>query len=461
MAKNFAEVVICGAGIAGIASAYHLATRHGAGKVLLVDERPPMSMTSDKSTECYRNWWPGPGSAMVDLMNRSIDLLESWADHSGNVFNLNRRGYLFATANPEQARTYRRIGEEISALGAGPLRIHTGQPNDPVYQPPVADRYHNQPSGADLILDRSLIREQFPYLSDQVVSVLQARRAGWFSAQQLGGYLLKEAAAGGVDLMTGRIWSVSTAGGRVRSVHVATQNGELEVETERLVLAAGPKLKSAAEVLGVNLPVFSELHAKVSFADTAGAVPRQAGLLIWSDPVDLPWTPGEARLLKNDPETAWLLETLPAGVHARPEGPYDSPIVLLLWTYDAEPVTPVFPPEFDTELYPEVALRGFSRMVPALQRYFNRLPKPFVDGGYYTKTRENRPLIGPLPVEGAYVIGALSGYGLMAAPAAGELLAAHVTGSQLPGFESWFRLERYQDPAYQNHLENWGSSGQL
>src|SRR5256886_11256899 len=39
--------------------------------------RSPLSLTSDKSTECYRNWWPGPGDDMVALMNRSIDLLRS------------------------------------------------------------------------------------------------------------------------------------------------------------------------------------------------------------------------------------------------------------------------------------------------------------------------------------------------------------------------------------------------
>src|SRR3972149_6060616 len=53
--------VVCGAGIAGISAAYHLCVTQGLGKVLLVDERPPLSLTSDKSTECYRNWWPGPG----------------------------------------------------------------------------------------------------------------------------------------------------------------------------------------------------------------------------------------------------------------------------------------------------------------------------------------------------------------------------------------------------------------
>src|SRR5262245_20058910 len=91
---NTAEVVICGAGIAGIAAAYHLAVRRGVTDVLLIDERPPLSLTSDKSTECYRNWWPGPGDAMVALMNRSIDLLEELARESGNMFRMNRRGYL-------------------------------------------------------------------------------------------------------------------------------------------------------------------------------------------------------------------------------------------------------------------------------------------------------------------------------------------------------------------------------
>src|SRR2546429_2973204 len=100
MSAPTAEVVICGAGIAGIAAAYHLAVRRGLTDVVIVDERPPLSLTSDKSTECYRNWWPGPGDDMVALMNRSIDLLEELARESGNVFRMNRRGYLFATPDP-------------------------------------------------------------------------------------------------------------------------------------------------------------------------------------------------------------------------------------------------------------------------------------------------------------------------------------------------------------------------
>src|SRR5712692_8076424 len=118
VAQTSAEVVICGAGIAGIATAYHLAVRRGMRGVLLVDERPPLSLTSDKSAECYRNWWPGPRDDMVAVMNRSIDLLEELARESGNVFRLNRRGYLFATADPARVPALMRRAAEAEKLGS-------------------------------------------------------------------------------------------------------------------------------------------------------------------------------------------------------------------------------------------------------------------------------------------------------------------------------------------------------
>jgi sarcosine oxidase, subunit beta len=51
MSQHTADIVICGAGIAGISAAYYLAVHYGMRNILLVDERPPMSLTSDKSTE--------------------------------------------------------------------------------------------------------------------------------------------------------------------------------------------------------------------------------------------------------------------------------------------------------------------------------------------------------------------------------------------------------------------------
>src|SRR4029077_11588759 len=134
-----AEVVICGAGIAGISAAYHLTVRHGLKNVVLVDDQPPLSVTSDKSTECYRNWWPGPGDTMVRFMNRGIDLLEELAAESGNVFVMNRRGYAYFHAGPAQAAELERGAREVSAMGAGELRIHRAGRGERGKQP--APRY--------------------------------------------------------------------------------------------------------------------------------------------------------------------------------------------------------------------------------------------------------------------------------------------------------------------------------
>lgn len=452
-----AEIVICGAGIAGISAAYFLTVRQGLTDVLLVDDLPPLSLTSDKSTECYRNWWPGPGDAMVQFMNRSIDLLEELAEQSGNIFNLNRRGYLYLTADHDNLPTFIHQAEIPASLGAGQLRIHTGSPADPTYTPSLPDGFRAAPDGADLILSPHLIQKHFPYISGSTCAALHVRRAGWFSAQQLGRYLLEQALAHGARLISGRVDQIKTAAGKVKSIHLA---GGACIETNCFVNAAGPQVSSIARLLGVELPVFTELHVKASYRDMLGVFPRSAPLLIWADKQRLPWSEDERLLLAEDAASSWLLNELPPGVHARPEGGPDSPIFLGLWEYRVTELLPTFPPPLD-EQAPEVILRGLTTMLPALTPYLHKSPRPFLDGGYYTKTRENRPLIGPLPVEGSYIIGALSGYGLMAACAAGELLALHVSGSTLPGYAKFMDIKRYQDIAYAQLISTFDSSGQL
>jgi len=452
-----AEIVICGAGIAGISTAYHLSVKHGITNVLLVDERPPLSLTSDKSTECYRNWWPGPGNAMVELMNRSIDLMENLAHESDNVFNLSRRGYLYLTGDASKIPEMRAEAQRISAAGAGPLRIHDGSAGSSTYLPAAAEGFTDQPDGADLILDPDLLRENFPYLTSNAVAGLHIRRAGWFSAQQLGAYLLSQARSHGTQFLNARISEVEIRQNRVQAVHL--QDGR-RIETQHFVNAAGPLLKEAGQMLGVDLPIFSELHLKAAFKDTLGIVPRQAPLLIWTDPQRLPWTQEERQFLSKEQDTRWLLDEFPPGVHTRPEGGQDSPVVLMLWEYRVRELEPVFPLPLDHS-YPDIVLRGLAAMLPGLSSYFEKSSRPVLDGGYYTRTRENRPLIGPLPVQGAYVIGALSGFGLMSACAAGELLAAHLIQTKLPSYANAFSLERYNDPGYLRSIESIQATGQL
>ncbi len=452
-----ADVVICGAGIAGVSAAYHLSVLHGIGKIIIVDSLPPLSLTSDKSTECYRNWWPGPGDAMVSLMNRSIDLLEDLARESGNIFHLNRRGYLYLTADRERLPAFIKAAQEPASLGAGDLRIHRGQPDDPPYTPSPAEGFASLPGGADLFLSSELIQRYFPYLNPEVIAALHVRRAGWFSAQQLGAYLLQKARQAGVQVINNRVVEIEKIRGAVHSIRL--EDGR-RITCHYFVNAAGPFINEIANMLGIQLPTYCELHQKIAFRDYLRIIPRQAPLLIWSDPQKLAWSESERQEIAQDDRLAWMLAELPAGIHTRPEGGNDSDIVLMLWEYRTIEMEPKFPLPLD-DLAPEVILRGMTTLAPGLKVYLHKSLRPVVDGGYYTKTRENRPLIGPLPVDGAYIIGALSGFGLMAACAAGELLAAHLTHSPLPHYAPAFHPDRYADPAYLELFRDRGELGQL
>src|SRR5205085_4220 len=82
-----------------------------------VEPGNPLSLTSDKSTEAYRNWWPGPDRAMTAFMNRSIDLIEGIAHATDNRINLNRRGYVFATGDAGKIPFLHEMARSAEARG--------------------------------------------------------------------------------------------------------------------------------------------------------------------------------------------------------------------------------------------------------------------------------------------------------------------------------------------------------
>lgn len=443
-----ADVVVCGAGIAGVATAYQLAVKCGVRKVVLVDPRPPLTLTSDKSTECYRNWWPN--APMVGLMNRSIDLLEEMARESDNAFHLSRQGYLYVTADPNRLSDMADEGISISNLGAGELRLHPGVSD---YLSPGGP---GRPDGADLFLEGDELRRFYPFLTEQAVGGIHARRAGWFSAQQLGAWMIERALQHGLEIVKASVTRVSLQAGAVNGVLL--DSGQ-EIATPTFVNAAGPMLAQVGRLLEVELPVFSEVHIKVAFRDHQRVIPRHSPMVIWSDPQTLSWSAEESEALQSEGRTD-LLGAMPAACHYRPEGGPESDWLVALWEYHRLIQEPTWPLP-DDPVYPEAVMRGLTTMVPGLAVYLDRLPQPVVDGGYYTKTKENRPLVGPLGVDGAFVVGAFSGFGVMAAAAAGELAAMYVTNADLPAYATAFALSRYEDPTYLAEIDTITNTGQI
>ncbi|MEO7085430.1 MAG: FAD-binding oxidoreductase [Gemmatimonadaceae bacterium] len=448
MTHASADVVVCGAGIAGIAAAYHLAVRHGVKRVVLVDEREPMTLTSDKGTQAYRNWWPGPDDTMLRLVSRSIDLIEESALESENQFRLSRHGYLFATAEEAQLARLEATAAQVSAFGMGMIRTHSGASS---YAAPPREGFADQPDGADLLLGDE-VRRAFPYLAEETVGALHVRRAGWLNAVAFGGWMLKRALAAGASFVRDRVDGVRAEGGRVREVHLASGD---TIATDKFVIAAGPALPNVAKLLGLTLPVVHELHAKMTFRDSRRVVGRDAPYLIWMDPVELEWSDDERAELLRTEEGRRLTEMLPGGVHIRPVDVSHGDEVYLIWTFETEARDYVWPPTFNPH-YGEVVLRGCARMIPGMSQYAGQASRGVVDGGYYCKTPENRPLVGPLPVEGAFVLGALSGMGVMTSHGTAELLALHVTGKALPDYAKWFLPSRYDDPEYRALVHKWG-----
>ena len=152
---------------------------------------------------------------------------------------------------------------------------------------------------------------------------------------------------------------------------------------------------------------------------------------------------------------------MPGAIHCRPDGGDDGSWIKLGWAFNETPAAATSTPAL-YDHFPEIVLRGAARLQPALKAYYGRLPRGTAHyGGWYTMTEENWPLIGPLDVDGAFVVGALSGFGTMAACAAGALCAAWIAGAEQPAHADPLSLRRYRDPALMKDLAAQGSKSIL
>lgn len=390
--------------MAGVAAAHQLAVREGRPRIVLIDPREPLSLTSSMGTEAYRNYWPGPDDTMARFMDRSIDLLEQLDRDSNRAFDLNRRGYVFLTADPTEADR---------------LRSHAGPTTE-------------------FIDESRTILKRYPFLSDRVRAMLHVRRAGFMNAAALGRCLLERACARDVEIIADEVTGLVIRNQRVVAAQLAS--GE-RIDAAIMVLAAGPLLPDWTDRLELRVSIVNELHGKISFEDDDGVIPRDVPLMIWNDAIDL-----------------GPLGTFPPAVHFRPRGARS---ILGIWTYDTRIEQPVFPPTLARD-YGDVVMRGLAVMAPGLDRYVQLGTRAIVNGGYYCKAPDNRPLIGPTSIEGVFLLGAFSGFGIMASQAGAELVASYIVDRPRPDYAAAFHPARFQDPSYQRILASLDArSGQL
>ena len=390
-----ADVVIAGAGIAGIAAAWQIAARLGSTSTVLVDPRPPLSLTSDRPGANYRDWWPQ--AAMVALASRSIAMTEGLlAD--GASFAMDRRGYLFVTADPEVADGLQRIVAERVAIGVEAASVD--------------------------VLDRAQLDARFAHLAPGLRGAIHARRAGSLDTVGLGRAMLGLAMAAGVTVVPGEVVAVRVAGGRITAVTIATPDGVAEIATERFVNAAGPFAREVAARLRADLELETVLRQKVVIRDRLGIVPPDAPFTIGLDAT------GGGR----------------AGVHVKPDTGGHAGAIKLGWARDQTPREPVADPVCPPGFPREVVARA-ATIVPGLSAYLEG-PLDLIahDGGLYARTPDGLPVIGPHGPVGGHVVGGLAGFGSMMAAAAGDLVARWVLDEALPDDAAAFDPRRFGRP---------------
>lgn len=450
------DVAIIGAGSIGISVAYYLVKRYGVGNVAIIDPLAPMSLTSAQSGENYRNWWPHP--VMTAFTDDSIDLLEEIARATGNRINMTRRGYALVTRRDPAHLVddlYRAYGEGAERM----IRTHEGSEGGRSYRPAISSDWESAPTGVDVITDAGLIRKSFPSYAADVSTVVHIRRAGSISGQQLGQFMIEEIRAAGGRIIQGEV--VEIDGANPFSLVIRTSDGLSTVGAERIVNAAGPSLRQVAKSLGEDLPVTCVYQQKISFEDNAAAVPRDMPFTIDMDGQTLNWTDEERELLEADPSTARLSKFMTGGIHCRPDGAENGKWIKLGWAFNDVATDPQEAEPVD-DYFPDIVLRAASRLQPSLATYVGRLPRGAHHyGGYYTMTAENWPLIGPTRTDGAFVAGALSGFGTMAACSAGALCAAWIADGPKPAYADALSPSRYQDVSMMAELAALSSRGML
>ncbi|MCP3391500.1 FAD-binding oxidoreductase [Bradyrhizobium sp. CCGB12] len=455
MKTNDVEILVIGAGMAGLATAYYLAVEHKRSRLLIVDEGQPMALTSAQSGENYRNWWPHP--TMAAFTDHSTDLMEDIARRTDNRIHMTRRGYLLVTRDEKPDELLRQLDAGYGASSARLIRQHEG--SSQTYSPPLSADWQTAPDGVDVLRGRDFIRRYYPAFDNQIATALHIRRAGDISGQQLGQYMLETMRPLGAQFQQARVVGIARTD---RFLVDVVADGERQgIKADIIVNAAGPFASHISAMHGEKLPMHNVLQQKIAFVDRDRAVDRKMPFAIDLDGQTLAWSPEEREALAAAPELARLLAPMPGSIHCRPDGGDHGQWIKLGWAFNSEPSEPTREPELNP-YFPEIVLRAASRLQPALRQYLGALPRDRIHyGGFYPMTKENWPLIGPARTPGVFLTAALSGYGTMSACAAGDLCARAVVGAASPSFASVLSLARYENKVLMDELKSAESRGLL
>ncbi len=414
-------ITICGAGIAGVAVAYYLSQKNSDLQILLIDKNQPLSFTTSKSGENFRTYWPQ--QCMKEFVGRSIALMEQLqAQYGEESFDMNFSGYNFISHKKDKA-----------IFGIQDARAFEGE--------------------LEIVKDAATINDKYPFLDNQLQQLVINQKAGAIDVYQLGSLLLREAKLAGTKFLQNEIVGIQKRGNIYK---LYLDRGKV-VETDVVVIATGPFINQVGKMLNMEFPITNVLQRKIIIPDPKQLIPRDMPFTIYMDEQLLDWSDEERTAFEGDSTYQRLLEQFPGALHIKPEGTG----IKMGWAFNTHPEEPKWETP-KSELFPQIILKGASKFIPSLVIYEQNIPTPLIEyAGYYTRTKENLPLIGPTNSPDVFVVGALAGYGTMSACAAGALCADYILEETLPSYAAYFHPDRNNNPAIKKELDRLGSDGQL
>jgi len=355
-----AQTVIVGGGVTGASTAFHL-TRRRAGHVVVVERNTVGAGPTAKTIGIIRLHYSY--EPLIHLAVRGLDFFERFEAHTGATADFTRTGFLLL-ARPDQlpgveanVALQQRLGVRTSLLTRAEVarldaRMNVEDVGGAAYEPDsgYADGY--------------------------------AATAGFIGA----------ARRHGAELWEGTVAErILTSNGRVTGV--ATSRGV--IETEQLLVAAGPWSPPLLATVEVRLPIEASRQQVVQLSPPAGF--GRLGVVI---------------------------EDMTQGFYARPE----SGASVLAGVLEEEVEQIVSPDNFNQGVDFD-----FVQRVGAL--WAHRYPQAGdaeIRGGYaslYDITPDWQPVLGAIAgVEGLYVAAGFSGHGFKLSPALGDCLAAVLCG---------------------------------
>ena len=366
------DVIVIGSGIAGAATAFHLA--EVGVKVTLIEKQHPAAGPTGKSSAVSHLFYTEP--ELSRLAQRGCGWLKRLPEIGGGPAVFHEVGVLWCA------------GEENAEVWAAAAR-----------------RIHDEEGGEIFAVTPEELASRAPdFVMDDIAIGIWEPGYGYADPYEAAnGFAAAAKARGATVRQQSRVAEIEASGGRVAGVRL--ESGE-RIAGDIVVAATGPWTKSLISPLGVDLPLHIERHA-MAVLDA----------------------PGQARDILP---FAWVDDIL--AHYARPER--EDTILIGTWAGGGtgirnpeagRPHAHADPNDYDADSDPDEAAWIVQQMLPRVPRIGELGIRP----GYaclYDMSPDDLPVIDQVPgVEGLFVVAGSSGHGFKLGPAVGEEVARLVT----------------------------------